>query len=509
MKVLKYICAASILTASACMLWSCSDDDDNRLSDAVLASTSSLTFEAQNAAEQIITVYADADWVTEIPDWVTVSPTKGTGVTDVTVSVSENMREGAMDNPRKAKLVFKGRTLASRAEVLISQNGDKYRGVKDYKVSELPALADETVISVPSAIVVAVTTKGFVISDDTMTDNVFVSDDTQVAVGDKLALMGTKSSDAQKLPTVIECDEMRIVSHGTAVTYPAPTDLTGQIDTYTSAKRGYITVTGFFNGTTLSVSDDAKYLVSALDIPESMGLAALNGHNITLTGYYAGLAEPVHRIMVTSIVDKGAVEIVYWTEDFEWLEPWTSQTPAGDTIGSNNSDDTAQQLGTNKVDDVSTYAALLAKGYEIIATHNPDKAERKPEAQTYLQRNYLKFGLTGYQSGIVLPKIEGVPSDAHLLLTFDTCTQRQGSGVFDDTELVIIVETGTDRNDFELTVPHPETNGAYNWHKVEVDLQGVAVTPDTKITIRNADSQWPSPKALRWYLDNIKITKAE
>lgn len=509
MKFWKYICAASILTASVCTLGSCNDDDDNRLSDAVLASTGSLTFKAQHAAEQIITVYADADWVTEIPDWVTVTPTEGTGVMDVTVSVSDNMREGAEDNPRKAKLVFKGRTLASRAEVLITQEGDKYRDVKEYKVSELPALADESVISVPTALVVAVTTKGFVISDEQMTENVFVSNDTQVAVGDKVALMGTKSSDTQKLPTVVECDEMRVVSSGSTVTYPAPTDLTEQIDTYTSSKRSYITVTGFFNGSTVSVADDAKYSVSALDIPAEMGLAELNGHNITLSGYYAGLAEPVQRMMVTSIVDKGAVETVYWAEDFEWLEPWTSQTPAGDTIGDNNSDATAQQLGTNKVDDVSTYNALLAKGYEIIATHHPDKAERKPEAQTYLQRNYLKFGLTGYQSGIVLPKIEGVPSDTHLLLSFDTSTQRQGSGVFDDTILVVIVETGTDRNDFELTVPHPETNGAYKWYKVEVDLKDVKVTPDTKITIRNADSQWPSSKALRWYLDNIKITKGE
>ncbi len=509
MKLLKYICAASILTASVCALWSCNDDNDNRLSDAVLASVNSLTFEAQNAAGQIITVYADADWVTEIPDWVTVSPTEGTGVMDVTVSVSANMRDGAMDNPRKATLVFKGRTLASRAEVLITQNGDKYRGVKDYTVNELADLADETVVSVPSAIVVAVTTKGFVISDDQMTDNVFVSDDTKVAVGDKIELKGTKSSDSQKLATVIDCDELRIVSSGTTITYPTPTDLTGQIDTYTSIKRGYVTVTGFYNGSTVSVSDDAKYSVSVLDVPESMGLAALNGHNITVSGYYAGLAEPVHRIMATSIVDKGVVETVYWMEDFEWLEPWASLTPAGDTIGENNSDATAQQLGTNKVDDVSTYNALLAKGYEIIATHHPDKSERKPEAQTYLQRNYLKFGLTGYQSGIVLPKIEGVPSDTHLLLTFDTSTQRQGSGVFDDTILVVIVETGTDRNDFELTVPHPETNGAYQWYKVEVDLKGVNITPDTKITIRNADSQWPSSKALRWYLDNIKIIKAQ
>ena len=101
MKFLKYFCAASLLAASAGTLWSCDDDDDKRLSDAVLASVSSLTFEAQDTSEKIITVYADADWVTEIPDWVTVTPTEGTGVMDVTVSVSENMRDGAMDNPAK------------------------------------------------------------------------------------------------------------------------------------------------------------------------------------------------------------------------------------------------------------------------------------------------------------------------------------------------------------------------------------------------------------------------
>ena len=61
MNFLKYFCAASLLAASAGTLWSCDDDDDKRLSDAVLASVSSLTFEAQDTSEKIITVYADAE----------------------------------------------------------------------------------------------------------------------------------------------------------------------------------------------------------------------------------------------------------------------------------------------------------------------------------------------------------------------------------------------------------------------------------------------------------------
>ena len=308
---------APILMAALCSFWGC-DKDEDHLSEAVLASANTLNFEAERAAEKIITIYADADWVTEVPDWVTVTPDSGTGVMDVTVSVTDNMRDGAEDNPRKATLVFKGRTLASRAQVLITQNGDKYRDVKEYTAGELAALADETVISVPSAIVVAVTTKGFVISDDKNTDNIFVSDATTVAVGDKISLLGTKSSDSQKLATVIDCDEVTVLSGG-AVNYPEPEDISAKIDDYTSSKRGYVTVKGVFNGSTLTVSENAKYSVSVVDAPASLGLSALTGHIVTVTGYYAGLAEPVQRIMATDVEDNGLNEIVYFMENFEWL----------------------------------------------------------------------------------------------------------------------------------------------------------------------------------------------
>lgn len=71
--------------------------------------------------------HADADWVAE-PRLVTVTPDSGTGVTDVTISVTDNLRGGTPDNPGK-KIVF-GRTLAAR-RVLITQDGDKYRDVKE------------------------------------------------------------------------------------------------------------------------------------------------------------------------------------------------------------------------------------------------------------------------------------------------------------------------------------------------------------------------------------------
>ena len=497
MRFVKYM-TAPILIAALCSFWSCDKDEDN-LSEAVLASASTLNFEAERAPEKTITIYADADWVTEVPDWVTVTPSSGTGVTDVTISVTDNMRDGAEDNPRKERLVFRGRTIASRAEVLITQDGDKYRDVKEYTAGELAALADETVISVPSAIVVAVTTKGFVISDAQNTDNIFVSNSTTVAVGDKISLMGTKSSDSQKLATVIDCDEVRVLSGGT-VTYPTPKDITTTIDTYTSDKRAYITVSGIFNGSTISISEEAKYSVSVLDAPASLGLSALTGHIVSVTGYFAGLAEPVQRIMATAVEDKGLAEIVYFMENFEWLDPWSVAGGAGRSVETDDVGAAAPALTSVSatVDGVTTTAfeAIEARGYELLYDKNDNK-------RIYLQQNYLKIGKTGNHGGIVLPSITGVPASGDVKLSFDWCGMRQGSGKIDPVNLIVIIENGSDKMQFDIPELGWADNHKLEWVRAEVDLKGITIDKDTKITI--TQTQWDVSTANRWFLDNIKI----
>ena len=498
-----------VIALMACLgfaVTSC-DDDDNKLSKATMTSATYLDFDAENAQSAIITVYADVAWsVVEVPDWVAVEPAAGVGVTEVRISVSDNYRDGAPDNPRKAKVVFKGANLESMSSVEVRQAGDKFRDLPVVNAAEAEALADETMSKIENLVAMGKIGEDIVATDGNANIYItYVADGglDMVTPGDVITLEGTKMTDGRSMP-YFTADRVTMTDHVSEVTYPEATDITAQVDSYSAKTYTYVMATGILDGTTLVV-DGATNTISVVGAGPDVDMDALSGHKVTLKGYYAGTASPIVRFFAMEAEDLGLFETVYFSDDFEWFEPWSSQTPAGDTIGSNDSDATAQQLGTNKVDDVSTYDALLARGYEIVATHHPDKSERKPQAQTYIQRNYIKFGLTGYQSGIVLPKIEGVPSGAHLLLTFDTCTQRQGSGVFDDTELVVIVETGTARSEFEFPVPHPEKDEAYKWYKVEVDLEGVTVTPDTKITIRNADSQWPSSSALRWYLDNLKL----
>jgi len=490
----------SILLVFAILIEGCNDEESS-LSKAVLASVGTLNFEATEASEKNITVYADANWITEVPEWATVTPTSGTGTMDVTITVTENIRGGAVDNPRKAAVVFKGGTLASQAEVIIYQDGDKYRDCQEYTLAELAELENETVVIVPQVTVTAVTTEGFIVSDGTV--NIFMQSSSAVSVGDNVSVKGTKLSDTHSLPYV-ECDEADVNATGGAVTYPAATDITDQVDTYASTSRTFITVSGILNGNNVAV-EGANYSVTITDAPENLELAPLNGHKVKATGYFAGVAAPVIKLNVTNIEDLGVVEIIYFAEDFEWLNPWAEVSSAGRTVETDNLSATAPQISSSAtvVEGITANDAILQKGYQFlrVTPTSTDAGEC-----IYLQNNYLKFGKTGYQAGIILPAIEDIPSGVTTVLSFDWCPMRQGSGTIDPVNLIVIVANGSDEATFEIPESGFESGHVLEWIRAEVALTGVTISKDTRITIRQTN--WQLKTANRWFLDNIKLVKA-
>lgn len=228
------------------------------------------------------------------------------------------------------------------------------------------------------------------------------------------------------------------------------------------------------------------------------------------------MKKPLLTAMCIGTIFCMSAQTVIFEEDFEWLEPWSSQKPAGQTVETDNAKATAQQIGTNKVDEVSTYEALIAKGYTFPICCAEGFAPREAKQQIYLQRNYLKFGLTGYYSGITFPALAEMPDNATTTISFDWCSQRQvedrWAGHWDKTELVIVVENNDADEYFYVPTHSYSVDEAYAWLPVTIDL-GTCVNKDSKITIRNADGQWPAPlnedgtgRAFRWFLDNVKIT---
>lgn len=498
MRFLKYSSRALFLMALLFVIGSCQEEEGTTLSQAVLASASALNFEGTDSAPQIITVYADAEWVSEVPEWITISPTSGSGVMDVTVSVNDNIRDGALDNPRKEVIVFKGETLASRAEVIVMQAGDKYRDVRDYTLQELVALEDETVVSVSDAMVMAVTSVGFIVSDEQNVHNAYVLSETTVNIGDKVSILGDKASNSQSL-AIIEADQTEIVSTGGSVTYPEAKDVTDGVDTYNATSREFIVVSGIMNGSNVSVSG-ANYTVSITDAPSLLDLEALNGHRVVVKGYFDGLAAPVIKILVAEIQDNGIAKDIYFFEDFEWLDPWSVVGNAGQTVETDNLSATAPQIPTPKIDGVSALDALLEKGYEFLRV-----TTKTPGECIYLQQNYLKFGKTSYQAGIILPNLaEDIPSSASPVMSFDWCPMRQGSGKIDPVNLIVIITNGTDEVTFDIPEAGFEDGHRLEWIRAEVDLSGITITKETKITIRQTN--WQIATANRYFLDNIEIS---
>lgn len=503
MKLKNYITASALLLATL-FCGSC-NDDEAPLAKAVLASAPALDFSAEHASQQIITVYSDAQWVMdEVPGWISVSPATGQGTTEVTVSVTDNLRDGAIDNPRQATIVFRGSTLASRAEVIVSQQGDKYRDCQEYTVDQLPGLADGTVVSVPQALVTAVSTSGCIVSSDEGRTNIYLATTAAVRIGDLVELKGTKDADTHSLPYVA-CDEVSVLSSGHPVSYPEATDITAQLDSYRSDSREWLSVTGTLNGSTLSV-EGANNSVSLIDAPASLGLEALNGHRVTVRGYFDGVAEPVLRLIAAQVDDEGLVEVIYFADDFEWLQPWAENSGAGQTVENDGTGEAPQIYSAKNADGQTAAEALVLRGYTL---------EQTPGNAIYLQKNYLKFGKTDYQAGLTLPALDDVPAGTSLKLAFDWAPMVGGTRKFDPVQVIVSVTTNGRTVEME-PIGHSfvDTQDRLEWLHAEVVIDGADITPESRISIKSND--WGATKATtgssvyrRWFIDNIKLTRAE
>ncbi len=498
MKINK-ILASTILTA-LCIFTGC-DEEESPLSRMVMVSENTLTFNAEGGT-QTVTVYADAEWVCERPDWVTITPETGTGVTDVNITVGSNYLDGSPDEPRSATLVFEGYTVESRASLTVNQNGDRYRNVGTYTVDQIGSLTNGDVLSLPNVTVVSVYSGGFMVSDSNFQSFLYVSGEPSVEIGDEISIYGDKTTD-NGLPKV-NLDIYDTVSSGISVSFPEPVDITGLVDTYSSTTWDYVFVDGSFEGTSgiLSISD-ALYSINIIEnVPD---LAGLIGHKASLTGFYAGTAAPYIRMFVNSAEDGGSLFTYWYFDDFEWIEPWCDAVGAIDSVGENTTNtDNVKQLGNTSTtyDGMTAYEALVDRGYDFVATHLGEEVTIYNNCG-YLQRNYIKFGKTDYQAGIILaPLEEEVPLGNTVYLQFDWCPMMRATGIMDPTSLVVSVTNGDEVKEFDIP-EHGLDPDLMKWITAEVDLTGITLNPDTRIKV--VSTQWDVTDMYRWFIDNISI----
>lgn len=508
------VAVAGVLAIASCQ------PEESPLARAIMTSVSGLQFDATGAEPQTITVYSDADWTVEAPEWVTVDVVNGTRTMDVTVSVGDNLRDGALDNPKKDTIVFKGYNLLATAYVIVSQDGDKYRDVPATDLAGILSMKDEAVVILDNAQVAAVSTNGFVVAD--AATSVFVVSKEAVAVGDKINLKGSKGT-LNGLAAVTICDEVEVVGNA-AVTYPASTDITAGLDTYEPKQMEYVEVTGTLDGANLTVKGATK-VAAILDATADLKVSSYNGHNVTLKGYSAGATASLVNIIVTEIVDLGVDEIIYFSDNFDWLGEIALKEGAGDSVGTDDPEASAPNVFTMASAD-EFLSAFADQGYKFYwgtigsseFVEGPDPS-KKDSRVMYIQRNYLKFGKTSWNGAITLPALSSIEGSANVVIEFDWCWQVTGSGKFKpdlmtlqiDATAGIFADSGTSTSvELESTQSTVEGESRLAWQHVKVILNGA--NSETVLMIRptNADPdvQNPARHQNRWYLDNIKITDA-
>lgn len=497
MKLLNRTIFASALAVSILVAGGCQQKEESGEAQAVLASETNLTFAATSAEPQTISVYSDAQWhLTNGSDWITVDKANGTGVVDVTISVSDNLDGSVVDVPRVDTLVFSGSLLRSRCFVRIFQEGDTYRYAQRVTVSDLATLAEGTTVILESAQVVALTSTGFaVISDGAAL--ACIPSASSLKIGDNISLKGTAGY-SDGLPAIVSYDDLTVSSNG-EVSYGAATDITAELASFTASGLQYVSADGVVslgdNGYVLNAKDVERG-ITIVNPASDLGIAALNGHKAVVYGYVTSSTDATINLIATAFEDKGVDQLILFQDDFSWVHDMAHDSGAGDSMGKSTDDNAVNAYGSK----VTGFAdALAAQGY----------IDLFPSSKTiYLQTDYLKFSKNKNVNGIGLPKFD-LQGYSSVVLEFDWGVHVGGGGP-DATVLEVVIDGNGDVSD-GASLTHPQTaDGTWEWKHETIHISGLDA--DSRILIRPTDfTGTVASKSLyrRWYLDNVKVTPGE
>lgn len=218
-------------------------------------------------------------------------------------------------------------------------SGDTFQGT----ITQIIAKADNTIIKTENALVVAKGTASFVATDGT--SNILVYGSTSAAavkVGDKVTIEATKTTYGS-IPE-LSTPTVTVSSSGNAVAYPAVKDITSAFDTYTSTAVEYISFKGTLSVTTsgtktyynVNVNGATSKTGSISGPSDDLGVAAMNGKVVTITGYFAGFSGTGNayvNILPTAVTPDGDAK--FFTVSPVKLTPAATATSATFTVSAN------------------------------------------------------------------------------------------------------------------------------------------------------------------------------
>ena len=298
MKLNKILLTLAAVVAGV-FLNGCQQKEQESEARAVATSENYVTFVSTGAESQVINVYADGVWNVDVDsDWISVTPMKGNGHGEITISVKDNATGSTIDRPRDGKIIVQGKYASRQSAVIVHQDGDTYYGVQTYTLSQLASLDDGSVGKVSQAQVVALTKSGAVLQDES---GYIYAIGTDMKVGDNLSFNGAKTT--LYGGAAFEIDEVAI--HGnTEVKYAEATDMTSQIAKYEGGVM-YLQLRGSLVNGVLKVGEAN---VEIVDPVKSLELSSVDLHKVAVTGFAVGLSGSTGYLVATAVEDEGPDE---------------------------------------------------------------------------------------------------------------------------------------------------------------------------------------------------------
>ena len=239
--------------------------------------------------------------VTEGSEWLSVTPaTRGLVEKVFTFTASRN----TSGEERTAKIEFTGGKDLSQTCTVIQA---VYDGPDEIDVTEAIATEEGEELNLGESLVIALAAGGYMVSDGE--NAILVEDGTNTpAIGDKVKF-GALSAVFNGITSLCEVEEFTTISSGNAVSYPTATNITGSVDSYSSELPAYVTVTGDLkvtDGTCTMTVPGATSKVVIYKPYNGLGISALDGHNVTVTGYYYGTTDGTLYIIAVKKTDNGS-----------------------------------------------------------------------------------------------------------------------------------------------------------------------------------------------------------
>ena len=518
MKIFRHLI---LVLASLAVFSSCMKEEEKTVATAIMTDKQSLEFGVEDELVHTLTVYADAPWTVETPDWITVEPAEGpAGETEVLVTAMPNIREALADRPRSAEITFRGINMYADASVMAIQLGDKYRDLIEGTLAEAFAQEPETFVGVKDIQVVALTSDGFVVKDNA--DFSYVTGEQTVEVGDKGSVYAYVSS-INGLPSLKNADKVTVTGNS-AVEYGAAKDITSDLQAYVPEQIEYVSVKGKLTSKKLEAySEDGNaadsVYVEILNAHSSLNMSEYDGWLVEAKGYVFGKSGNVVYLVPVAVEGIQSLETIYFADDFEWIK-WATV----DAVG--NDDPSSSVTNIWKADWADAFFAEFNKiGYQYLWSTVGDKEfkvgpEQAPnpsvgkDGSMYACKNYLKFGQTSYNGALRLPALSAIEGTVNVQIDFDWCWQVTGSNNADimtvsvETTAGKFEQTGIAMSEqLESTQSTESKQSHLAWQHATVIL--TEATAQTVLTIRptyaDPDRQNPDRHQNRWYLDNIKV----